>query len=293
MPGAAINLPGAVHSQPGRVILEHEPLYTVYIRLAFEEVVWVALEHRFDIGLVALQHEGASADGALGLLQITKLLHDFRGNNPRAYRVGQHVHQPDKRLFQDELYRIAVDDLDPFYRFQHITDHIPRLSQETIKGKLHVLCHQLATIERRFVVPFDSLTQVEDIGCIIRLLPTLGQVRLYCECARWNLWADFIPHQGAVDKAQRCVGLETDRLMMVKVRGVIAAHAQDAAALGLSSFRTPEHRGIMQWPGGQRDASHEASLEQITTAHAPGLAEMCLLQVHREPPFQAARCITY
>src|SRR5205809_8771 len=83
---------------PWRSTFEHEPLYTVYIRLSFEEVVGVALEHRFDIGFVALQHEGASANGALRLLQIAKLLHNFRGNNPRACRVGQHMHQPDKRL---------------------------------------------------------------------------------------------------------------------------------------------------------------------------------------------------
>src|SRR5262249_53331502 len=153
-------------------------------RLVFKKVVWVALEHNFDIGLIALQREGTGADGALWFLQIAKLLHDFRGNNPRAYWVGQHVHQPDKRLFQGELHRIAVDDLNSFYRFQHIADDISRLGQETIKGKLHVLRYQFATIKRRFVVPLDALTQVEDVGCIIQLLPTLGQVRLHGERAR-------------------------------------------------------------------------------------------------------------
>src|SRR5438132_940826 len=104
-------------------------------------------------------------------------------------------------------------------------------------------------MKRRFVVPFDALAQVEDIGCLIWLLPTLGQVRLHCECARRNLWTDFIPHQSAMDEAQRGVGLETDRLMMVKVRRIIPPHTQDAAALGLPGLSAPECRGARERQG--------------------------------------------
>src|SRR5262249_14274056 len=120
-------------------------------------------------------------------------------------------------------------------------DHIPWFSQETIEGKLHVLSHQFAAIERWFIVPFDALTQVEDIGGIIWLLPTFGEVRLHSEHTRRNLWTDFIPHQSAVDEAQRGVGFETDRLMMVEVGGIIPTHAQDATTFGLSSISAPEH----------------------------------------------------
>src|SRR4029453_2388101 len=108
-------------------------------------------------------------------------------------------------------------------------------------------------------------------------------MRLCNEGARLHIWANFIPHQGAVGEAQGSICLKVDRLMVIKVHGIIPAHAQDTAALGLSGFSTPEHRGSMQGPGGQTDASHEASLEQIATAHTPHLARMCLVTVHREP----------
>src|SRR6266567_2359919 len=105
-----------------------------------------------------------------------------------------------------------------------------------------------------------------------------------CSKGAWlHIWANFVPHQRAVGEAQGSIRLEVDRLMMVKMHGIIPAHVQDTAALGWSGFSTPEHRGMMQRPGGQGGASHEASLEQITTAHTLDLAGMCLLPFHREP----------
>jgi len=72
--------------------------------------------------------------------------------------------------------------------------------------------------------------------------------------------------------------------MRVKVRGVIPAHAQDTAALGLPRFRTPERGRVLQWPGRQRDASRQASLEQITTAHTLSHVGMYRLHFHGPPP---------
>jgi hypothetical protein len=49
--------------------------------------------------------------------------------------------------------------------------------------------------------------------------------------------------------------------MGVKVRRIIAAHAQDAAMLRLPRFRRPECLGTRQRPGRQCDTRREASLE--------------------------------
>ena len=125
-------------------------------------------------------------------------------------------------------------------------------------------------MERWFVVPFDVVTQVEDISGLIRLLPAFGEVRLYDERPWGNLGTDLIPHQRAVDEAQGGVGLETDRLMMVKVGGIIPPHAQDAAPFGRPGFRRPESLGTMERPGRPRGSRHEARFEQNPDDAHPG-----------------------
>ena len=79
----------------------------------------------------------------------------LHGDDPGARWVGQHVHQPDKGLFEEELHAIAVYHLDPVYGVEHIAQRIGPFRQEAIKGKLHILRHQLAAIHRRLIVPFD------------------------------------------------------------------------------------------------------------------------------------------
>src|SRR5262245_18415492 len=104
-------------------------------------------------------------------------------------------------------------------------------------------------------------------------------MRFHREGAWPHVCTDFIPHQRAVGEAQRGIGPDIESEMMVNMRRVIAAHAQDAAALRLPSLSTPEYRGIRQRPSGQCDTSREASLEQVTTAHTLDM----LLRFHREP----------
>src|SRR6266446_3832402 len=99
---------------------------------------------------------------------------------------------------------------------------------------------------------------MKDVGRVIWLLPPFSQMGLYREGARLYVRTDFIPHQRAVGEAHRGIGLEVEGEMVVKMRGVIAAHAQDAAALWLSGFSAPERRRLMQRPGRQRDASRQA-----------------------------------
>src|SRR5712691_9018018 len=100
---------------------------------------------------------------------------------------------------------------------------------------------------------------MEDIGRIVWLLPTFGQMGLHREGARPHVRTDFIPHQRAVGEAQGGIGLEVESEMMVEVRRIIPPHAQDAAALGLPGLSAPEHRRALQGPGGQRNASYETS----------------------------------
>src|SRR5438128_2047607 len=84
---ATVDLPGAVHGQASRGILEHQPFHAVDIRLVLEEVVRVALEYRLYIWLVAFQDEGTGTDDTLRLLQVAELLHHFGGNDPGTVRV--------------------------------------------------------------------------------------------------------------------------------------------------------------------------------------------------------------
>jgi hypothetical protein len=67
--------------------------------------------------------------------------------------------------------------------------------------------------------------------------------------------------------------------MRVKVYRVIPTHAQDTAALGCPCFGSPEHRRLMQWPGRERDAGCQASLEQVTAVHTLNM----LPHFHRKP----------
>jgi hypothetical protein len=102
---------------------------------------------------------------------------------------------------------------------------------------------------------------MEDVSCVIWLLPPFGKVGLYREGARPHVRTDFIPHERAVGEAQRRIGLEVEGEMVVKVRRIIAAHAQNTTALGLPSLSAPECRGAMQRQGRQCNASRKASLE--------------------------------
>src|SRR5207245_86086 len=79
------------------------------------------------------------------------------------------------------------------------------------------------------------------------------------------------------------ISLEVEGKMVVKVRGIIAAHAEDAPALGWPRFRSPEHRRHLEGPGGQRDASGQTRLEQLPTTHTLDDAAMSLRCFHQSP----------
>src|SRR5262249_32577987 len=49
--GATIELPGAVHRQPGRRVLDYQPLHPVHVGLALAEVRWVPREDPRSRGL--------------------------------------------------------------------------------------------------------------------------------------------------------------------------------------------------------------------------------------------------
>jgi hypothetical protein len=69
--------------------------------------------------------------------------------------------------------------------------------------------------------------------------------------------------------------------MVIEVGWVKAAHPENAAALGLTGFPTPERRRVRQGPCGHHDASSETSLEQRATVHPLELWGTCLRYVHR------------
>ena len=177
-----------------------------------------------------------------------------------ACRRGQHVEQPDVGLFQEELDGIAVHDLDPVHRVQHIAGRIRLFGQEAVKGEFDILGHQLTPVDGRLVLPLHPVAEMEDIGRVVRCFPAFGQIRLDEEGARRHPCPDSIPHELAVDKAQRGMGPEIDGEMRVKVRRVLAADTEDTAALRWPRFRSPEGRGRMQRPRGQRQRSRRGRL---------------------------------
>ena len=187
VPGTRVEVPGAVHCQASRLVIENQPVHTIYVRLILQKIGWIPLEDRLDVRLVALQQEGTSANGALGLLQVPVLLYHFRSDNPHTPWVGQYIEQPDIGLFQAKLHCITVHRRHPVHHgLEHIAVWILLCRQEAAEGELHILRHQLPTVERWLVVPFDALAQMEDIGRVIQCLPAFGQVRLYREGAWRN-----------------------------------------------------------------------------------------------------------
>ena len=72
-PRATVDLPGAIHRQAGRFVRDDQPFHPIDIRLALAEVVRVAFEDRLDVRLIALQDEGAGADGGLRFLQVADI----------------------------------------------------------------------------------------------------------------------------------------------------------------------------------------------------------------------------
>ena len=73
-----------------------------------------------------------------------------------------------------------------------IAVRIPFFRQEAVIGEFDIVGHQLAPVQGRFVVPFDPLAQVEDIGRVVQLLPAFGQIGLDDEAARRHVAADFM-----------------------------------------------------------------------------------------------------
>src|SRR2546428_6149499 len=88
-----------------------------------------------------------------------------------------------------------------------------------------------------------------------------------------------------MDKAQGGIGLGVVGEVVIEVHGVIAPHAEDAAALGWPSCRCPEPLETRQRPGSQRPPRREASLEHLPTTHTlhdPGMSLRCF---HRSLSF--------
>ena len=101
---------------------------------------------------------------------------------------------------------------------------------------------------------------MEDIGGVVQRFPAFGQVGLDDEGARGHIAADFMPHQFAVDKAHGALRKASEREMVIKVRRVKPAHAQDPAAPGRPRLCPPQYGRATQGQGGQRRASGQAGL---------------------------------
>ena len=183
--------------------------------------------------------------------RVAVFLDHFRGDDPHAHGVGQDVEQPDERLFEDELHRIAVHHLHPVHGVQQLPLGIAFERQEAVEGKFHVLGHQLAPVDGWLIVPFDALAQMEDIGRVVRRFPAFRQIRLDDEGARRHIRADFVPQELAVDEAQRGMRLEVARQMRIEVhRDPSRVHARSRRAwVHLLRHPRPHQSDIgARWP---------------------------------------------
>jgi hypothetical protein len=86
-----------------------------------------------------------------------------------------------------------------------------------------------------------------------------------------------------MDKAQGGISPGVVGKMVIEVHGIIATHAQDAAALRLSRFGTPEERGTREGQDGHREAGRKAHVQQLTTAETFSKVGIDTLCVHRDP----------
>src|SRR6266545_6789314 len=108
------------------------------------------------------------------------------------------------------------------------------LREEAVIRELDVFGDQLAPVDGRLVMPPDPSAQVEDVGRLIRLVPSPGQLWLDGEATRCHPGADLVAQQPAVDEAQRVMRLAAQDQMRVEVGRIVAPHAENSAALGLS-----------------------------------------------------------
>jgi len=193
--GADIELPGAIHRQRGRFVVQDQPLHPIHIRQAGAEVRRVAPEDDFHVRLIALQQKGAGADGGFYRLQIAIFLDHFRSDDPHADGAGQEIEQPDERLVEEELHGIAVHHLHPVHGLQQLALGITLYGQKAVKGKFDILGHQLTPVDGRLIMPLDTLAEMEDRGRVVRRFPAFGQIGLDDEGTRRHVRADFMPQE--------------------------------------------------------------------------------------------------
>ena len=69
--------------------------------------------------------------------------------------------------------------------------------------------------------------------------------------------------------------------MGIKMGWVIPTHVEEAPALGLPHFGTPECLRAIQRPGRQRGTGSEAGFQHLATAEPCGMSETHRLWTHR------------
>jgi hypothetical protein len=144
---ATVDLAGAIHRQAGRFVRDDQPFHPIDVWLVRAEVIRVPIENRLRVRRIALQDEGAGANGGLGFLQVAELLHHLWGDDPCASWVRQRIDESDVGLFEQELHGIAVRHFDPVYGPHHIAVRICLFCQEAIVGEFDIPGHQLSAVE--------------------------------------------------------------------------------------------------------------------------------------------------
>jgi hypothetical protein len=282
---AGIELPGAIHRQPSRLVLHDQPLDRIDVRLVGAEVIGIASEHRLHIRLIAFQDERSGADGGLDPLEVAIFLCHFRGDDPHGGGAGQDVEQPHEGFFEDELHRVAIHDLDPVDRVEEVPARIRFFRQKAVEGEFHVLGDQFAPVDGRFVVPSHPPAQMEHVGGVVRLFPAFGQVGLDDEGPRPHVSADFVAQEPATQEAQDAMRPAIAGQMGIEVHGIPSAHAEDPAVLGRLRCFAPEDGRTIGGPDREGCAGGQAGFQQITAAQIMDMTGPDVVWLHDPPSF--------
>src|SRR5262249_8678796 len=156
------------------------------------------------------------------------------------------------------------------------------LREEAIVGELDVLGRELPPVDRGFVVPVNSTTQVEDDRGVVRFFPPLSQIGLHRERPRRHRGAHLVTDELAVDEGERVVRLEVQGGGGVEGGCMEPAAARYPAALGWSL--RPEPARHQERSRGQCSSDRHARTKHVTTGHPGYAVRLTNRPLHERPP---------
>ena len=167
-----VALPRAEGGQTCRGIRRGEDDVLVEVLAALVEVVRVPRQHHPHLAAVLLEDVGPGADQAL--LEVAVLLQDLAGEDHRD-GLGEVLREQHVGRVEVHPQRVLVGCLHPLDLSK--VERLHPLLRVGLEAVLDVRRHQLAAVQRRDVLPFDALAQLERPSPIVGArLPRLREI---------------------------------------------------------------------------------------------------------------------